>query len=104
MSKSTLTLYKNLDPNQPVSITGRSQEACLAKLRARFKDIHAYDGLCIVADNQPEIAMVYIEGTKDWEINYWLEVYGSDAYDTFGEALDQFIAECRLSDVCWDEV
>lgn len=100
---ATLTLYKNLDTNQLLVLTGRTQESCLTKLRAWSKDNHAYDGLCIVADDQPEIAIVYIEGTKDWEINYWLEVYGSDSYDTFDEALDQFVAECRLSDDCWGE-
>lgn len=64
------------------------------------------DGLCIYPpypnkDTDASAVLNYCESYKNWEIEY---IPGElDIFDTFEEALDQFVAECRSSDDCWSE-
>lgn len=64
------------------------------------------DGLCIYPpypnqDDDASAVLNWCESYKNWEIEY--KPGEIDVFDTFEEALDQFVAECRLSDDCWSE-
>lgn len=74
-----LALYKNCDPDQPVTFTGSDRDVVLSKLRAWMTANNGeddkpcqIDGLTLVVnDVEPyEICLTWTEYYKNWEIDW----------------------------------
>jgi hypothetical protein len=84
-----ITLYKNLDTNQPVQFS--SVESMKKTI---LKNPFAYDGLAFFADVEDEDAMLNLVFINDGKESWWeveeASTYESSSY-TLEEAVDVFI-------------